>query len=108
ALAAPDDERDVDEDLLVAVRLRHARDLEDVPAALALGREREARRPARRGLELLHLDLLDLLEAALRLPRLRRLGAEALHPRLLLRDDRLGARDLGLLALADGDLLARE
>ena len=52
--------------------------------------------------------LLDLLEAALRLLRLGRLRAEALHERALVGDDLLGAGDLRLLALARGRLLDDE
>src|ERR1019366_4534573 len=65
-------------------------------------------RPARARLELADLDLLDLLQPALRLPRLGRLRAEALDPRALLGDDRLGPRDLRGASLVRGRLLDRE
>jgi len=68
-------------------------------------REREAQRPTGRRVvcDRIRLDPLDLLEPRLRLPRLRRLVAEAL-------DEPLHSRDLGLLALdrlAERDLACR-
>ena len=83
--------------------------LEHVAPARALRRRSgRAARGASVAFELLDLDPLDLLEAALRLLGLRRLGAEALHERALVGDDLLGARDLRLFALARGRLLDDE
>ena len=98
ALAAPHDHRDAPEHLLRAVSLGDAVDGQHVAPALARRSELEERRAARARLELGDLDLLDLLQPTLRLPRLRGLRAEALHPGALLGDRRLGSRDLRLLA----------
>ena len=90
------------------VCLRHVLDGEHVATARPLRREREQGRAPGRLFELAHLDLLDLLQATLRLLGLGGLGAEALHPGALLRHDGLGALDLGRLALVHGRLLLDE
>src|SRR5260221_625448 len=74
ALAAAHRKAHVREDALRPIGLREILGDEDVFAALALGLEAEARRAAGGVLELLDFDLLDLLEAALRLSGLRGLG----------------------------------
>ncbi len=107
-LAATHGQGDVLEHPLRAVRLRQPAHLQNVPAARSRGIEAEERRAARRGLELIDLDALNLLEPALRLLGLRRLRSETLHERALVRDDLFGTSDRGLLARSRGRLLGDE
>src|SRR5690606_30236647 len=107
-LAAPDLEAHALEHPFVAVGLADGLDGEHVLPARTLLLKGEVGRPPGALGELGHLDLLDLLETALGLPRLRGLGAEALHEGPLLSDLPLGAGDLRLLALAGARLLDEE
>ena len=81
------------------------RQLQHLAAARALGDEAQRRGAARGRRQLLDLDALDLLEAALGLGGLGGLGAEPLDEGALARDLVLGARDGRLLARARRRLL---
>ena len=102
ALAPAQDQGHVRKHALVAVGLAQVLDVEDVLAARARLFETQRGRAARATHQFFHLDAFDLLKPALRLRGLGVLGAEALDPSALARNFVLGARDGGLLALADG------
>jgi hypothetical protein len=104
-LPSPDDQRDALEHLLLPVGLRDAVDREDVLAARTLRRDVKEGSPSRGDLPLADLDLLDLLQPALRLAGLGGLRAEALHPGSLLGDRGLRAADLCLVPLLYGGFL---